>query len=251
MEDVAQRIGRAMDGLDGQFAELDRQEIWLKMGDILTNISDITDGLNDPTKWQEIVANLHSMTEGLTDIGTRFDSTWERVDEGVVKFSSAMDNASLASTDLREIIGDIRDGKGTVGKILTRDDFYLRLNSLMSKADTLMNDINHYGLLFHRERGWQRERTKRMNQVQKLSTPQQFRDFFAEEVDGITTSLGRVHVMMEEADARSSCEDWIDEERFAKVFRELMLQIRGLHDSIELYNSELSSHTCQEACVGE
>jgi hypothetical protein len=56
---------------------------------------------------------------------------------------------------------------------------------------------------------------------------------------------------MEEADARSSCEDWIDEERFAKVFRELMLQIRGLHDSIELYNSELSSHTCQEACVGE
>jgi len=56
------------------------------------------------------------------------------------------------------ITEDIREGKGTLGQLISKDDFYLHLNAILSKVDTTLNDINHYGLLFHLNKGWQRER---------------------------------------------------------------------------------------------
>ena len=44
------------------------------------------------------------------------------------------------------ITRDLSTGSGTLGRFLHTDDFYLRLNSLFGKAETLMNDVNHYGI---------------------------------------------------------------------------------------------------------
>ncbi|MCB1134747.1 MAG: MCE family protein [Chlamydiia bacterium] len=240
MKRAAGSFSDTMESFNAQLLDIEQNELWVKMSDILGNIADITDGLNDSQKWQEIVANIHSLTEGLTDLEGRVNESWDRVDEGIGKFSVAMASISDASVDARNLIGDVKEGKGALGKILTRDDFYVRLNTLLGKADTLMNDINHYGLLFHRERGWQRERTKRMTEVQRLDTAEAFRTHFNEEVDGIQTSLSRVHVLLEEAEMRDGCGAMLDKPRFSKALRELLAEVGGLKDSIELYSRELA-----------
>ncbi len=76
--------------------------------------------------------------------------------------------ASLKSTsqNLDTIVSSLVSGDGSLGKLLDRDDFYLKTLSLIEKCDLLMQDVNHYGLLFHLDKSWQRERKRRQQEAQ-------------------------------------------------------------------------------------
>jgi phospholipid/cholesterol/gamma-HCH transport system substrate-binding protein len=69
-------------------------------------------------------------------------------------FGTIAANLSVASGRIDKVCKEISNGQGTFGKLLQADDMYLRLTSLLSKADTMMNDMNHYGILFHLNKGW-------------------------------------------------------------------------------------------------
>mgnify|MGYP002784033003 CR=1 FL=1 len=165
--------------------------------------------------------------------------------------SSLVDNLNTLSHSLAEegtstlnhlnqITRSIAEGSGTIGRLIEGDDCYLHLSSLLSKAETLMNDINHYGILFQYDKKWQRSRTKRANILKALETPKDFRTYFEGEIDGITTSLGRLSELMERVE---NCEDKnrIAENRpFKQQFANLLRQAKSLTDSIQLYNQSLS-----------
>jgi phospholipid/cholesterol/gamma-HCH transport system substrate-binding protein len=53
----------------------------------------------------------------------------------------AVQNLSSASEDLKEITRRLRDGEGTVGKLLADDEFIDRLDSTVTKLDSLITDI--------------------------------------------------------------------------------------------------------------
>lgn len=154
-------------------------------------------------------------------------------------------SANLFNTDGAQILRncnqisrDVASGSGTVGRFLVSDDFYLRLASLMNKTETLMNDINHYGVLFQYNKQWQKTRMRRATVLQALNTPQEFRNYFEGEVDSMTTSLGRLTELMERAntDERDTI---IQSEAFKTSFANLMRQVQGLTDSLRLYNEGL------------
>ena len=58
--------------------------------------------------------------------------------------------------------------------------------------DTMMNDVNHYGVLFHLNKSWQRTRVKRISEMNALETPDSFKNYFQKEVDQINTSMARL-----------------------------------------------------------
>jgi phospholipid/cholesterol/gamma-HCH transport system substrate-binding protein len=170
-------------------------------------------------------------------------------DQLLHKFASLADNldqtACILNTDgaqtmrnLSQITRDVASGQGTVGRLIVGDDFYLRLASIMNKGETLMNDINHYGVLFQYNKQWQKGRTKKANILKALDTPQEFRNYFEGEVDSMTTSLGRLTELMERAgtDERSRI---VQSEAFKRNFAALMRQVQGLTDSLKLYNEGL------------
>ncbi len=140
-----------------------------------------------------------------------------------------------AMSGLEDSLRKIASGQGTIGRLVARDDFYLHLSSILSKAETLMNDINHYGILFQYDKHWQRSRMKRANILKSLETPQEFRCYFEQEIDSITTSLGRIASLMEKVNET-------EESRllFKKEFASLLKNVQSLTDSIKLYNEELS-----------
>lgn len=139
--------------------------------------------------------------------------------------------------NLNQISRDISNGTGTLGRFVSGDDFYLRLTSLLSKGETLMNDINHYGLLFQYDKHWQRSRTKKANILKALDTPKEFRSYFEGEIDLMTTSLGRLTELMEKADGERS--SILQNNTFKRDFADLMRRVQALSDSVRLYNEGL------------
>lgn len=142
-----------------------------------------------------------------------------------------------ALENIRQITADLSGGVGTIGRLITGEDFYLRLSSLLSKGETLMNDINHYGLLFQYDKSWQRSRTKRANILKSLETPRDFRGYFEGEVDSIRTSLGRLTELMDYAG--SAKERISSDESFKQQFGTLLRSVQSLSDSLKLYNEDL------------
>lgn len=176
--------------------------------------------------------------------------------EMLAKFNTILENFETASkyistdgvellSNMNKISQDIVSGQGTLGKFIKNDDFYLRLTTILSKVDTLMNDINHYGVLFQYDKKWQRIRTKRANLLEALQTPKEFKSYFEGEVDTITTALERISVLMDRAEEKDKL---MSSGPFQKDFADLLRQVEHLLDSLKLYNEQLVETIENENC---
>lgn len=150
-----------------------------------------------------------------------------------------MSNLKQASASLVQIADQITKGKGTMGQLLGGDDLYLRLSAVMSKFDTLMNDVNHYGVLFHLNKSWQRQRLQRATALNALHSPSQFRSYFEHEVDGINTAMARLSELVDKAKDSSEEELILNNVPFKEEFAELLRQAEALSDNLRLYNQQL------------
>lgn len=180
--------------------------------------------------------NLDLLKQSLNDdqllhkIATLTDTLTQAADAFNIDGASALYN-------IHQITRDLARGTGTVGKLISGDDLYLRLSSLLGKGETLMNDINHYGLLFQYDKHWQRSRTKKANILKSLDSPREFRDYFEGEVDSITTSLGRLTELLDVAG--NERQKIIENDHFKQQFGTLLRSVQSLSDSLKLYNEGL------------
>ena len=215
-------FNQAASNINTTFASLEEKQI-------IPALRESADLLND---------NLRYLRSGLVDdqILQKIAFLAEHLDEAARSFN--LDGAA-ALRNLNQVTKDISTGKGTIGRLLARDDFYLHLTSLISKAETLMNDINHYGILFQYDKTWQRSRTKRANFLKALETPKEFRTYFDGEIDAITTSLGRLTELLDRAENTDEKTRIAESENFKKQFAALLRSAQSLTDSIKLYNENL------------
>ncbi len=232
VSEVADKIEIALDALTENLNEITKQRIWKKIGKTSQNLAEITTSLNSPEDWETILKNMRELTDNAL-------ASWDKVDQALTDIQKTMVDARGMVEDGREILGKIKDGEGTIGKLLVGDETYLRLNSLLSKGETTMNDINHYGILFHLDKGWQRMRARRLNLMNTLSTPQEFRNYFNDEVDQISTSLSRVSMLLGKTDAKCPREVLIEDAEFSKVYAELMRRVGQLDEEIKMYNQQV------------
>ncbi len=181
--------------------------------------------------------NMQTIKTSLEDdqLLHRFASLAENLDHSANLFNA--DGASFLR-NLNLISRDIASGSGTLGRLVVGEDFYLRLASLMNKGETLMNDINHYGLLFQYNKQWQKGRTRKANFLKALNTPQEFRNYFEGEIDSMTTALGRLSQLMERAGSEERSRI-AESDAFKRDFASLLRQVQALSDSLKLYNEEL------------
>lgn len=165
------------------------------------------------------------------------------------------DNLASTATNLKEmtasgktLLADVKEGKGTLGQLISQDDLYLQLTSLLSKGETLMDDINHFGLLFQNNATWQRLRARRINIMAKLETPQEFRNFFNDEIDQISTSLSRVSMVLN--DSESCCDYWMNlcSPEFTTMFAELLRRTDELNKNLQLVDQQVVDKKKQCSC---
>lgn len=221
LKNLAGKLEKGMDLINDALTTMEKDKLWDNLSGTVKNINDITLALNKPDLISKSIANVHQFTDDVVH------KTWPKVDQSV-------DN-------VKDITVAIKQGKGTVGKLIEHDDLYLRVSSLLSKADTTMNDINHYGVLFQMDKQWQRLRARRMNMLARLSTPQEFRNYFNDELDQINTSLSRVSMALSKYDVAPaySCCNLLEDRQYSRVFSELLQRINTLEEEVKMYNEQV------------
>ncbi|MDN3506470.1 MAG: MlaD family protein [Simkaniaceae bacterium] len=152
----------------------------------------------------------------------------------------AFTNIAAVIENIKTASADVAKGKGTLGKIVAGDDLYLQFNAVMTKANTLMNDLNSYGILFHLNKQWQRTRLQKVSELNALATPQEFRRYFQDEVEDINSAMTRISMLIDKADNSPQKEQILHTEGFKKDFSELMRRADELSDNLRLYNEQFN-----------
>lgn len=207
------------------------------------------DGVLGQVHDTKLVPSVKTSVDALTDNMKLIRSAFID-DEMLSRFSGLISDLSQttaifntegaqALSNIDKITRDLATGSGTIGRFIANDDFYLRLNSLMSKSETLMNDINHFGILFQYNKSWQRSRTKRATLLTSLQTPEEFKTYFEGEIDSINVALGRIGELMKRAEQDDERVKVVQNEAFRRDFADLLRQVQSLGDSLKTYNQDI------------
>ena len=185
----------------------------------------------------EVKTGIQNFSAAMRDVHYAFDQM--NADDVFNNLGITMRNARNASYAFEHVMDNVALGKGTIGKLFVDDDTYLRVTAILSKLDTMMNDVNHYGFLFNLNKEWQRTRLKQATIMNALNTPQNFRDYFNKEVDLINTSMSRISMLVDRAENSPEREKIFETNLFQKDFAELMRRSQALYDNLKLYNEQL------------
>lgn len=203
----------------------------------MKEFGDTMASINQADIVHDIQDTLHSFTVTSDSINQAINELEEN--DAFKNIAIAIDHFKGSSISLEHILNNIEEGKGTIGRLMTEDDFYLKVMSIFSKIDTTMNDINHYGILFNLNKDWQRTRQKRATLLGALKTPQEFKDYFEKEIDMINTSMARISILIEKAEQTPERQRILQSSLFKRDFAELLRLANELLENIKLYNDQL------------
>lgn len=113
---------------------------------IITNINDMSASLKRVTtgnedKINEIIANVKDISEQLAYETDRYQKDSLMAD--LTKIGPILDKADSAVGDFKVIMADLKDGKGTVGKLLRDDAVVDQVSQTLSSVNRLVNRINN------------------------------------------------------------------------------------------------------------
>ncbi len=205
--------------------------------DAMTEASIALGTINQTHLIETIKMSVESFHMTLRDLGYILNQMIE--DKAFTNLSLMIDHMKNASFSIDKMTDFMRQGKGTFGRFLMEDETYLRITAILSKVNTLMNDVNHYGLLFNLNKQWQRTRLKQVNELNALKTSQNFCSYFNKEVDLINTSMSRLSMLIERAQKCDNAEEVFKSSAFKEDFSSLIRNAEALYDNLRLYNEQL------------
>ncbi len=240
IENAFNELSGLADQMQGTFKYLNK---WLNdNGDMIASAIDSFKNTMDEATTALDTVNKTQLIEEVKQGVTNFSGAMDRIQNSIEELQEGkfFGNANQVMTDLKSTTNDISSGKGTLGKLLVDDDMYLQLNAILSKGNTLMNDINHYGILFHLNKSWQRQRLQKATLLDSLKTPSAFQNYFQNEVDSINMAMSRLSMLIEKASSTPNREVILHNKQFSKDFAELLREVDQLADNLKLYNEQLA-----------
>lgn len=272
--DLSQKFGLVLDDFHDFMSEIKKKEIVAKVSKSIDNVFDVTEAINKPEKWRQILDNFLTLSERLNDswhtldlslhkidnltdraqqnwttidhtldnfhdLSLRAGRSWTTVDHAMDEFHTSARNVVAFTEVANQIMESTRKGKGTMGQLFVGDDLYLRLKSVLHKGEVVMDDINSYGLLFHLDKRWQRTQGRRLRLLERLYNPQEFAKYFNQEMDQISSSLSRVSMVLNESDCYP--ESLIYNPQFTQRFGELLRRVEGMEETLKIYNEQIIS----------
>lgn len=142
-------------------------------GDVLKEVKEIASTIKDALRddqgrnvIKEIVSNIHDMTSTLKRITTGNEDKINKIIDDMeavtaqlahetdryqkdslmgdlAKVGPILDKVDSAVSDLKIIVGDVKEGKGTVGKLLRDDAVVDQVSQTLSSVNRLVNRINN------------------------------------------------------------------------------------------------------------
>lgn len=180
------------------------------------------------------------------------DDAFAQVGKVTESIASAARQFEQTMAQAHELIAKVAEGEGSLGKLLVSNDFYFKTSGLIGKLDVLMNDVNHYGVLFHLDKGWQRDRRRRIEELAALQNPKQFRSFINEEMYKITMAISRLSMALDKAQNEAADDTpLVANADFARTFNDLLGQVQDLQGTLKTYSIELADRQNEAACIAQ
>lgn len=205
-KNASERFADTMEKVNRQMDVLEREDFFTQASLLTQNIKSITNAINKPEVLQSILEDIQVFSSRLKNLQGRLADSMDNFNGTLSEISVMAQNLKKISSfgqewssKIQEMLEHVSSGKGDLGRLIYDENLHFAARGVMRKLHTVVNDINHYGLLFHLDKGWQRQRIKRMNILGRLESAQQFKAFFHEEVDQISTSLSRVSSLVEQS----------------------------------------------------
>jgi len=123
-----------------------------KVGAIIDNSDVVTRDLREilgrnKEKISQTVDNSRSLTQSLNEIVALNRDKFNRTMDGMERFTSKMDKSSdkfnKASSDIEALARDIREGRGTLGKLVTDEALYRDAQGMVRDIRSLSNRIQY------------------------------------------------------------------------------------------------------------
>jgi len=91
------------------------------------------------------ISNIREVSEGLKDLvgkgSTEVDSTGAKLRTNLDKLSSAVDSLQHSLSNVEQVTGDVRKGKGTVGRLLVDDTIANNVEQITQDAGELVHSL--------------------------------------------------------------------------------------------------------------
>ncbi len=105
-----------------------------------SNLASLTNTIDAKgEKIASIIDNADSLSANLSAL--ELEETVSEVNTSIVRLRGTLDEADKALGGVTAVMNDVQNGKGTLGKLLTDDEIYNRLNRASLAADTLLTDF--------------------------------------------------------------------------------------------------------------
>jgi len=147
------------------------------------NLESITEIVNKPEALSQMMQNSEKATENFAYVSDELKKSMPELEHAIHNIST--------------LVTKISEGQGSLGQLLENDTLYFKAYAIMDKADTLMDDITQYGLLFHLSKGWQRAQKAKQNEFAKYHDPAQFQAFLLTEMQKISDSLTKLQAAIQ------------------------------------------------------
>lgn len=205
--------------------------------DAMTEASILITAINQNHLIEDLKIGVQNFSTAMRDVHNSIEQMAEY--DVLTNLGVTLRHMKRASQSIELVTSDLASGKGTLGRLLMGDDTYLRITAILSKINTLMNDVNHYGVFFNLNKEWQRTRLKQVTELNALTSPKNFRQYFTKEVDLINTSMSRLSMLINRAENSPEREQIFDTNLFKRDFTRLLQSAEALHQNLRLYNEML------------
>lgn len=114
--------------------------------DIVANINDMTSSLKRLTTGNE--ERINQIIADVEALSSQLARETDRTEKGTLmndlaKIGPILDKLDSAASDVKTIIADVKDGRGTVGKLLRDDAVVDQVSQTLSSVNRLVNRINN------------------------------------------------------------------------------------------------------------
>lgn len=187
--------------------------------------------------------SVENLMQDITEVTKKLEKTVDALAVASTeagKFFATMNDTNLVATcqtalaNTNTLMEKINRNDGTIGKLLNNDDIYWKALGAVNKVNVLMNDLNNYGLLFHSNKTWQKDRSKRLEALAELRTTKDMREFLATELDKVTTAIAHIELAIEKANLELSNPPSAD---LLKTYDELLGEMDHLQKNLQLYRT--------------
>jgi phospholipid/cholesterol/gamma-HCH transport system substrate-binding protein len=119
-------------------------------------------------------------------------------------------NASVTSSDLKNVVATISAAESTFGKMAMNDDLYVKTSAVLSKLDLVLRDINTYGFLFHLDKSWLRERKRQIEEIEAIKDTKDLQRYLQNELSKIHASAARIEQASKKAKQLGTSEEYYE-----------------------------------------